>query len=369
MVDSPISEFPYIVGATFTIHADTQTSIEDIASDVKALGPRASEVTQSRNSSYQLKITKTIAVGEKRDAQVVLCHISPDIGNGSRELVAKIWDPAYRRDPVEWETRSAVELADGEYQNETAAFERIAASQYPPPWRCTPEYHGSWSLQYLHASSPSAPPAIRVGDRGKENQTILRTVHLVLQEYIDGCSVLSLSTRKRGLDYFVVERCTEGYRLFVWAQVLEIESWLNHIGVDHNDVAAQNVMIHPAPVPPTLTDNNSTCTLVELQEARLPRVVFIDFDMASIKPASQFAQPQNPIDKHWSRGKDPLQGWIPRWWRGDFPKRREWLLQEFGESKYFGKASPDKGREHIYVFSSDDERRMNEWGFKPSITK
>jgi len=274
----------------------------------------------------------------------------------------------YRRD-LECETpQSAVKLALEYFSNETSAYERIAESPRLLPWRCTPHYYGSWSLECPNAPVSYAGPSTRRTRRGAEETPRFRTVYLVLLEHIQGCSVMSLASWRCGSDYYAKERCDEDYRMYVWARILEIQSWLDYIGIDHQDVATRNIMVDPAPTSPIWSEDNNKVPkkdLVKLQPTKLPRVVFIDFDVSALLPALQATQPRSPIVKHWSGKYDPIMDWLPKWWTSNFPARRKWLLREFANNACFGEVPPDKGPRHVYVFSKRDELLMDDWGFWP----
>ncbi|KXJ92226.1 hypothetical protein Micbo1qcDRAFT_162395 [Microdochium bolleyi] len=380
MADESSSNIPYTVGAVFTIRAETPPCVEDAVSGgnptLESQKPEATRpappTAQSRSPPHQLEITGTFKVGQARDAQVVLCRISPATSQtGSRELVAKIWDPVYRREPPDWAIPiPAAEAAMTAYSNETAAYERIAASQCSPPWSCIPKYYGSWSLQCPEAPAPSAGPATRRSRRTKKEQPTFRTIYFVLLEYIEGCSMMSLETFKDGPDYILVERCAEDYRLYIWARVLAIECWLDHIGIEHHDIASRNIIVNPAPGLPFSPDDRFPSALVTLETTEPPVVILIDFDLAEVKPESQRGRPQehqepqedhkpqSPIVAYWSGLHNPFYDWVPDWWNADLPERRKWLLREFGNKDYFKRVPIDKGIDHVHVLSKDDKDQM-----------
>lgn len=378
MGDEPSSTVPYVVGALFTIREEAPPSSGDADCGGEPQEPEATQPTspteRSGSATYQLKITDSILTGEVRDSQIVLGQISPATSlSGSKQVVAKIWDPLYRRDLGDETTGSVAELALRDYSNEVSAYERIKESLKEPqhaalPWECTPQYYGSWSLQCPEASIPYAGPSTRRTRRGNEEAPSFRTVYLVLLEHIQGCSLRSLATFRRGSNYWARESCAEDYRIYVWARILEIQSWLDHIGVDHRDVATRNIMVDPAPASPIWLEDNSNIPesdLIRLQPNRLPRVVFIDFDLSAVGPRSQDPRPQSPVVKRWSGKYDPIMYWLPMWWTANLPVRREWLLREFEKNAYFGELPPDKGPEHVYVFSKRDESLMKSFGFWP----
>jgi len=280
--------------------------------------PAQPEVT---GSPKQLRVTRILAGGQCHGPQVVVCTLAGASGS-DRVYVAKIYDPLYYKHPTErWRPsdppNTLCKYAHLHYTSESAAYERIEANKQSRPGPCTADYFGSWCFQVSKSSSrkkDNTPPA-----RPRE-----RTVCLILTEYVKGKSMAEVATEKdRGYRVQNFERLNETCRLYVWSRLLEAETWLEHIGVRHADLLERNVMLHP---PPALDDNSASAA--ELR----PQVVIIDFDRAQLGPGTLIqGLPPSPIVKWWHEFPGDIISWSPEWWTSELPRRRRWLLAEFGK--------------------------------------
>lgn len=334
---------PYTTGAVFPIHEFTPPSKIDATSGAKLISPH-----EIPSTPRQLKITGVIRAGPERNAQLVQCQVSPAVGHAANEvLVAKIWDPDYAM-ISEWGNGTPIsEMLQESFNKEREAYKRIDAAQYPPPWQCTPRYYGSCSLQLPVYSSSSSGLSTRASRASRRADG--RTVSVVLLEYVEGCSVLSLISYEKGGESYMLPcpRFSEDYCLHVWARFLEIISWLEHAGVKQNDLEKRNMMLSPAPAP-LATEGCTSCPLVQLDKNRLPRTTLIDFDSADLEPARPDSKPQSPIDRWWSKDCWVPADWPPEWWETELPRRRAWLLIEFSENDYYAKPESGHDSEHLH---------------------
>lgn len=269
----------------------------------------------------QLRITRVLAGGRYHGPQIVLYTLANG-SNTSRTYVAKIYDPLYYRHPEErWRPsdppNTLCRYAHLHYSCEVAAYERIEANKQSHPAPCTADYFGSWCFRVTKSESrkkDNKPPA-----RPRE-----RTVCPILMGYVKGRSMADIAMGNTEI-YRVqnFERLNEACRLYVWARLIEAETWLEHIRISHDDLFDRNVMLYP---PPKLDDNSESAAAVR------PQVVIIDFDRAQLGPGT-LAQglPPSPAVKWWHGFSGTILSWSPEWWTTDLPRRRRWLLTEFGE--------------------------------------
>lgn len=152
-------------------------------------------------------------------------------------------------------------------------------------------------------------------------------------EHIRGCDLDDIATNSEYGEYREenFRKLDENYRLFVWARLLEAITWLQHIGIIHNDLFTRNIMLNPAPV---LDDNKNVDDRTTATASQRPRVVIIDFGNAKFVEDTLLVPrglPQNPMLKWWhSMSNHIVGGWVSQWWELDLPARRRWLLREFG---------------------------------------
>ncbi|KAL2144220.1 hypothetical protein VTI28DRAFT_9431 [Corynascus sepedonium] len=131
---------------------------------------RGNALPSSSNSSATLAITGTLAVGDERGAQLVVCSVAPETSQPPFEVVAKIFDALY--DP--FENRSAAHVpnntawqADVDYTHEAAALDHLhKACQSDKTGLAAPKYFGSWTF------------SLPISHAGKE---LKRSVRLVLK--------------------------------------------------------------------------------------------------------------------------------------------------------------------------------------------
>lgn len=270
----------------------------------------------------ELQISQAVAGGWVHGAQVVLCNW---VDQPSTTYVAKIYDPLYYEHPdrtYDWDDipNTLTRWAHVEYVCESAAYQRIDAHRESRPMRFTPDYYGSWAF-----SAPSLTPESGKDQIKSSSQPQERFVYLIIIENIQGNTLQEIATTSRG--QFQVKnyrRLHDDYRLLVWAQLVEAENWLEHIGIKHSDILSRNVMLEPTPV---LDDYSAAVS------RQSPRVVIIDFGIAkfteSMVPMAKL--PPNPMSRWW-HGLEPaiVREWVPTWWELDLPQRRQWLLERFG---------------------------------------
>jgi len=80
--------------------------------------------------------------------------------------------------------------------------------------------------------------------------------------------------------------------------------------------------------PPPVLDDQSVTT-----SRQTPRVVIIDFVIAKFQGSTVpvLQPPPKSMSRWWHGLNNAVVGqWVPLWWELDFPRRRQWLLQEFG---------------------------------------
>lgn len=155
-----------------------------------------------------------------------------------------------------------------------------------------PRYLGSWSFQLTEPiPEEEEEEEEEPGVSRSHRQPRTRAIRLVLLEPIRGCSMESLKITAHYEDY------DETYRLYVLARILEIDIWLDHIGVLHQDIADRNIMMDPPP-----EQHDPAAALLK------PRVVFIDFGMADvIDPEDEELKPLSPV-KTWWKHRERLIG-------------------------------------------------------------
>ncbi|AEO68851.1 uncharacterized protein THITE_14952, partial [Thermothielavioides terrestris NRRL 8126] len=159
------------------LYSATQTEL------VMAYPPleRENALPSSSGPSATLAITGTLAVGDERGAQLVVCSVAPETSEPPFEAVAKIFDGLYYpfecRHAAHVPTNTAKE-ADVDYTHEAAALGHLhKARQSGRTGLCAPKYFGSWTFSL---------PITHMGKKLK------RSVRLVLMENIKGPSIRSV---------------------------------------------------------------------------------------------------------------------------------------------------------------------------------
>lgn len=250
----------------------------------------------------ELTIVKTIRTGDARGAQLVLCSIAPLDAGEKYHAVAKIYDALY----YSFECKmfggrpiDVVQNADEDYSQEAAAYEHLRAEGLTGS--IAPGYFGSWTFTLPFK---------------RDGETLERPIRLVLIEYLDGLSMISLySERNDAFDY------EEKFRLDVFAQVLDGVSKIVHAGISHGDIAPRNVMLIPqggsltsSPPHVVLFDYNRSVVWERTTSGRNPKT----------------DKPKNPMKTWWGDCFEDFEGWIPDEWRGHPKLRQQWLLSQFG---------------------------------------
>lgn len=259
-------------------------------------------------STARLIVTKSIAIGNARGPQVLLCSITPERAKAF-EAVAKIYDPLYYPplSDIGSYPSDVVGHADADYSREAAAYEcltRAGKSSFAPA------FFGSWTF--------SLPTPYK-------QQTYRRNVRLVLVEYIPGISMKDLFV-KNGPNQINALHLSKEYRLRVVAMLLDGVVQQHHAGVNQRDLAPRNIIIVP---PPNLT------------EIFPKRVALIDYNISAVykmtkypsKPGQPAKLPPNPMKHFWTSTIPDLAGWAPLGMCHNGRLWQEWLRSEFGGEK------------------------------------
>lgn len=217
--------------------------------------PRKTEPYSQDTTTRRLKVIRQIRARDGAYAQVVLCRVDGIRG----PLVAKIFDPLYRWDDVEWdEPESPVGLSESEWSCEAAAYERIQEGGLNGIY--TPRFEGCWSFDIpweleLERTTTGAvddittPGGRHMEEYESENRKgsslvseprtvkLTRNVRLLLMEYIPGDNMLNL------LETGVYRDIPPDVRMELLATVAEAKSALWHICVANRDFHARNVVV------------------------------------------------------------------------------------------------------------------------------
>ncbi|KAK2599837.1 hypothetical protein N8I77_011560 [Diaporthe amygdali] len=264
-----------------------------------------------QENTVRLVVTKSLAIGNARGAQVLLCSIIP-YGEGEKtfEAVAKIYDPLYY--PPFSEIGSypldVVGDADEDYSKEAAAYKCLERAGQTGLF--APAFFGSWTFSF--------PTSYK-------QEIHQRKIRLILIEYIPGICMRDLFVQN-GLNQINATHLSEEYRLEVLAILLDGVAKQCHAGVDQRDLSPRNVIITPPPKP---------------KETRPQRVVLIDYNISTVyelteygKRPSQLAKlPPNPMELFWTASLSDLAGWVPPGLCYDRRLQQEWLRSEFGGEK------------------------------------
>ena len=228
--------------------------------------------------------------------------------------MAKIYDPLYYSFPnpdVPSVPCDVTRSADQDYSREAAAYEHLQAVGQVGSF--VPKYFGSWTFT----------AGIQMGGRTMPAQS--RPVRLILIEYVPGKSIRELCAGPAP----AATALDEAYRLEVLARILDAVSKLRFKGINQNDLAARNVILH---------DSSSPQGQTTVQSNTVPRVVLVDYNISviyaktirKIVPYAGTTLPQNPLRMHWNDSLQEFWGWIPAAWETTPRLRQEWLKQRFG---------------------------------------
>lgn len=274
----------------------------------------------------RLTITDSLAIGNARGAQVVICSIerapaTDDLATPpvTFTAVAKIFDalcyPFANREfptiPVD-----PTYDADVDYSREVAAFEHMRKTG-GQLGGFAPDYYGSWTF------------TLPIHHNGEART---RPVRLILLENLSGASMTALyATNTSGPgavpDAFHI---SEDWRLEVLARLLEGIMRQRHAGVDQRDLAPRNVhLVAPQPGERLVPGG-----------AVPPRVVLIDYNISIVWEKSLMGLlpyhypntllPPNPMKMYWTETLPQLAGWVPDEWYKKPKLRQQWLVQRFG---------------------------------------
>ncbi|KAL2160294.1 hypothetical protein VTH06DRAFT_1467 [Thermothelomyces fergusii] len=276
---------------------------------------RESGVPSPIGSTATLTITETLAVGDGRGAQVVVCSVAPEPHRRPFVAVAKIFDALY----YSFVSRvggavpcNTARSADVDYSREAAALDHLRMARRKGLSLTAPEFFGSWtfSLPITHAG-----------------KNLLRPVRLVLMEHIEGPNMLAVCR-----DPDVLSIYSEEDRVEILARVLEEYMRQRYAGVDQRDLAARNVVLRPDP---------SSSLLSASSKKPLPQPVLIDYADSVVFELSRFGKlhsqdeelPQNPMEFFWKTNFDGFIGWMPSRWNRSYRQRQKWLKERFGGEK------------------------------------
>ncbi|KAL2193044.1 hypothetical protein P885DRAFT_72526 [Corynascus similis CBS 632.67] len=265
---------------------------------------RENALPSSSNPSATLAITGTLAVGDERGAQLVVCSVAPKTSQPPFEVVAKIFDALY----YPFESRNAAHVpnntawqADVDYTHEAAALDHLhkGVSKRQDRLGCA---QVPWLLDLQLTHQPC-------------RKELKRSVRLVLMENIKGPSIWSVCRNPVALS-----RYTEQDRLAVLARVLDGTVRQRHAGVDQRDLASRNVILQPSP------------------SSFLPEPVIVDYNIAVVfelsgrgkAPCQLSKLPENPMEFFWDTSFAEFAGWIALKWNNKFRHSQEWLKERFG---------------------------------------
>jgi hypothetical protein len=284
--------------------------------------------TITTTASATLTITDTLAAGDGRGAQLVVCSIaSPkkalEEGTGSPqpqapfEAVAKIFDALYypfENPEVGHVPTNPAKRADIDYTREAAALGHLCNSRRMG--LAAPGYLGAWTF------------GLPITCGGEEEE---RAVRLVLMEYVRGPSIWSICR-----DPAALSRYSEQDRLEILAGVLDGVVRQRHAGVDQGDLASRNVVLRPCP-------SSSSSSAEEEAEAAcngqpLPQPVLVDYNTAVVYELTRFGKcefqlrefPENPMELFWDWSFPEFADWTPPGWNNNVQQRQEWLKERFG---------------------------------------
>lgn len=271
----------------------------------------------AQRKTARLTVTKSLAIGNARGAQLLLCLVAPQEEDFSAKpftAVAKLYDPLYYSFVSAYgcHPENTTRGADSHYSREAASYECLSKANLAGPDLFAPAYFGSWTF--------SLPITYH-------QQTHQRRVRLILMEHIDGVCMFNLFVPNGPVHGTVSAlHLSQEYRLQVLAMLLDGVVKQHHAGVDQHDLAPRNVMIVPPP---------------NQAQERPQRVVLVDYNVAIVwektkygkLPAQLAKLPPNPMGRFWDSGLIPFECWNPAEWFMNSRPFQEWLRHEFGGDK------------------------------------
>lgn len=288
--------------------------------------------TALKPETASLSIIKPIAAQDSRGAQVVLCDVEPHNGSEKYQAVAKIYDALYypfwhksAREPSD-----VVYRADKDYTWEAAAYDHLDANV-----KCgkisVPRFFGSWTFTLPLEQS---------------EETVERSVRLILIEYLDGVAMEELLVPNGG-EFRDATHYQEGFRLEVLKTVLEVHMHLLNIGIHRSDLDASKVMLVPRPEP----DSTPETPL---------RVVLIGYNRATVMGKTKYSEaigsqkPTNPMYYYDSCQIYEFPGWVLLEWKDDIDKQRRWLEHRFGSKEMQAQYARPRYMEEAYESTEED---------------
>ena len=267
--------------------------------------------TPAQQNTARLVVTKSLAIGNARGAQILLCSITPyKEGAKAFEAVAKIYDPLYYPpfSDIGSHPSDVVGQADADYSKEVAAYKCLSKAGQTGSF--APAFYGSWTF--------SLPTSYK-------QEISQRNIRLILIEYISGVCMKDLFV-KNGPNQIDATHLSKEYRLYVLSVLLDGVAKQHHAGVDQRDLAPRNVIITPPP---------------NLMEKHPQRVVLVDYNISTVwektkygkLPAQLAKLPPNPMKRFWTTSLSDLDGWAPPELCSNRRLRQEWLRREFGGEK------------------------------------
>jgi serine/threonine protein kinase len=213
---------PYRVGFEFTaisqeLKPSLETEIDWHRKQTKSqldfcLSETTSDVPSDASTQKKLIITSLIRVGSNCGAQIVVVN---------NDVVAKIYDPLYYNeyDEGRWWQDTVLSARIG-YDQEVAAYNRLQESTVAT--HVTPAFYGAWS------ASIATPTG-----RGSSQDKKMRTVHLILIEYLHGVTMSSVDPHE----------IPRPVRSRILKKVLDAEALVTETGVYHGDFHPRNVIL------------------------------------------------------------------------------------------------------------------------------
>jgi hypothetical protein len=251
--------------------------------------------TTTTTASATLTITDTLAAGDGRGAQLVVCSVAApekeleDTRAGSAqprapsEAVAKIFDALYypfENPEVGHVPTNPAKRADIDYTREAAALGHLRDARRTG--LAAPGYLGAWTFGL---------PVI-YGEREGE-----RAVRLVLMEFVRGPSIWSICRNPAALSGY-----SEQDRLEILAGVLDGVVRQRHAGVDQGDLASRNVELRPCSSSSSSSAEEEKAETVDNGQP-LPQPVLVDYNRAVLYERTRFGKcefqlrelPENPM--------------------------------------------------------------------------
>ena len=235
----------------------------------------------------RLRILEPIVAGADCHAQLMRAQAEGKFG--SKELLAKIFDPMLDRDlhsPWDQTENDPFLYADYVYSRETAAYERLGSL-----WGSrVPTFYGSYTFP------------VEVAPR------VHRDMRMILMEYVGGVCLSALRPA----------RLSQQARQNILRQVIITESLAYEEGVEHDDVSPRNFLIRSSSAD-CFTDINLMVAMLDFECANL-----MDPKDGSSSPSP--SPPSRWAETDWNAHDFFAEGWIDWDWR-------PWVSDLFAKSE------------------------------------